>query len=249
MEKNNLHKAYIYIIAIFAIGVAMSNIISFFNGVGFAFIGASVLLVLAVMSILKDETHKKRFGDILVLLVLEFLMFIVLFFAYDFNLNGITNKFPMVMRNICAIYSFFAIMYVLFRYISEIKGIKYVFVEYMLGNYIPDPSVKKEKKEKNKAEIKKNKELENGTLAPKPSSIEATQVETLDSRDDIIIEQSSDVEDEQDNVEAENKDIEIENNEDANVENGVENNIKEENGSENNEPDNSNVGNRTNFWY
>jgi flagellar biogenesis protein FliO len=49
MEKNNFNKAYIYIIAIFAIGVAISNIISFFNGVGFAFIGASLFLILAII--------------------------------------------------------------------------------------------------------------------------------------------------------------------------------------------------------
>ncbi len=168
MEKNSFNKAYMYIIAIFAIGIAMSNVISFFGGVGFALIGSSILLFLAISSILKSE-NKKRFGDIAVLIVLEFMLFIVLFFAYDFNINGITNKFPLVMRNICAIYSILAIAYVLFRYISEIKGKKYNFVEYMLGNYTPQPRVKKAKP--SKEEAKKNKELENGTLAPKPSSM------------------------------------------------------------------------------
>ncbi|MFQ6724039.1 MAG: hypothetical protein ACLRFE_01715 [Clostridia bacterium] len=174
MEKNNFNKAYIYIIAIFAIGIAISNIISFFGGVGFAFIGASLLLALAITTILKDEQIKKRFGDLFILIIIEFLMFIVLFFAYDFNLNGITNKFPLVMRNICAIYSLLALGYVMFRYISEIKGKKYKFVEYMLGNYVP---VKKEKKAKlTKAQIKKNKELENGTLEPKPSTVESDKM-------------------------------------------------------------------------
>lgn len=171
MEKNNFNKAYIYIIAIFAIGIAISNIISFFNGVGFALIGASLLLVLALANILKDETIKKRFGDIFVLITLELMMLIVLFFAYDFNLNGITNKFPLVMRNICAIYSLISTIYVVFRYVSEIKGKKYNFVEYMLGNYTPDPTAKN----KLKKNSKKNKELENGTLAPKPSSLEHTE--------------------------------------------------------------------------
>lgn len=176
MEKNNFNKAYIYIIAIFAIGVAISNIISFFSGVGFAFIGASLFLILAIINILKDEENKKRFGDLFILLAIEFLMFIVLFFAYDFNLNGITNKFPLVMRNICAIYSLLALGYVIFRYVSEIKGKKYKFVEYMLGNYTPVAREKKEKKAKpSKEEIKKNKELENGTLEPKPSSVESVE--------------------------------------------------------------------------
>ena len=247
MEKNNLHKAYIYIIAIFAIGVAMSNIISFFNGVGFAFIGASVLLVLATMSILKDETNKKRFGDILVLIILEFLMFIVLFFAYDFNLNGITSKFPMIMRNICAIYSLFAIAYVLFRYISEIKGVKYVFVEYMLGNYTPQPKEKKAKK--SKAEIKRNKELENGTLAPKPSSIEhvepiePVQEQSEDSDSEVVTEQSDeDAEAQQESeVVAEDKEDTT-----SSEDNGETNT---ENASDSTAPSNSSVGNRTNFWY
>lgn len=203
MEKNNFNKAYMYIVGIFAIGIAISNIISFFNGVGFALIGSSVLLFLAVSNILKSE-DKKRFGDIFVLLVLEFIMFIVLFFAYDFNLNGLTNKFPLVMRNICAIYSILAIAYVLFRYISEIKGKKYNFVEYMLGNYVPEAKEKKVKP--SKAEIKKNKELENGTLAPKPSSVKAENSTTIVTNenaseesaeiteDEVVIEEANEVE-------------------------------------------------------
>lgn len=167
MEKNNFNKAYIYIVGIFAIGIAISNIISFFSGVGFALIGASLLLFLTISNVLKSD-GKKRFGDIFVLIIIEFMLFIVLFFAYDFNINGFSSKFPQVLRNICAIYSIFAIAYVIFRYVSEIKGKRYKFVEYILGNYTPEPKPKKEKKAKlSKAEIKKNKELENGTLAPK----------------------------------------------------------------------------------
>ena len=191
MEKSNFNKAYVYIVGIFAIGIAISNIISFFHGVGFALVGASLLLILAITNILKDEENKKRFGDIFILIAFEFLMFIVLFFAYDFNLNGITNKFPLVMRNICAIYSILSLGYVVFRYVSEIKGKRYIFVEYILGNYTPDPTAKKEKKAKlSKEQIKKNKELENGTLAPKPSSIEnsntETEIETEESKEEIV---------------------------------------------------------------
>ncbi len=181
MEKN-FNKAYAYIVAIFTVGLAMANVIAYFRGVGFALIGAGVLLFLAISNILKSD-KKNRFGDIYALLVFEFIMFIVLFFAYDFNINGITNKFPMIMRNICAIYSIFAIAYVLFRYVSEVKGKEYKVVEYLLGNYTPAPKQKKEKKAKkvklSKEEIKKNKELENGTLEPKPSTVIAEPVEEV----------------------------------------------------------------------
>lgn len=183
MEKNNFNKAYIYIIAIFAIGIAISNIISFFNGVGFALIGTCLFLILAISNILKDEANKKRFGDIFILIAIEFIMLLILFFAYDFNLNGITNKFPLVMRNICAIYSLLSAGYVVFRYVSEIKGKKYNVVEYILGNYTPQPKVKKVKT--SKAEVKKNKELENGTLAPKPSSIEPSVVANTEMEEQI----------------------------------------------------------------
>ena len=171
MEKKDFNLAYIYLMAIFAIGITMANIISFFGGVGFAFVGASVLLILFARKVL-NSAYKKRFGDILILVIIEFLMFIILFFAYDFNMNGITNKSPMVMRNICAIYSIIALGYVAFRYFSEIKGKRYKFVEYILGNYTPE---KKEKKAKpTKEMIKKNRELENGTLEPKPITMQSS---------------------------------------------------------------------------
>lgn len=215
MEKNNFNKAYIYIIAIFAIGVAISNIIAFFNGVGFALIGASLLLILAISTILKDEKHKKRFGDIFALIIFELIMLIVLFFAYDFNLSGITNKFPLVMRNICAIYSLIATGYVIFRYISEIKGKKYTVIEYILGNYVPDKDSKKKSKEKSK----KNKELENGTLEPKPSSIENSTAQS----EDVQNPEESNQNDEGSVGETENKD-------------------------EKQEEDKPTTTNRTNFW-
>jgi len=225
MEKNNFNKAYIYIIAIFAIGIAISNIISFFNGVGFALIGTSLLLVLAISNILKDEENKKRFGDIFVLIALELLMLIVLFFAYDFNINGITNKFPMIMRNICAIYSLISVCYVVFRYVSEIKGVKYNFVEYLLGNYTPKPKAPKEKKVKpSKAELKKKKELENGTLEPKPSSVE-NAVPVVEEEQKVV--ESEETENQEEKVEEQTQNEEP----------------KEEVQST------PNTSNRTGFWY
>ena len=52
-------------------------------------------------------------------------------------------------------------------------------MEYILGNYKPQPKEKKIKL--SKSEIKKNKELENGTLAPKPSSLESTTIENTEN--------------------------------------------------------------------
>ena len=195
MEQKNFNKAYIFILSIFAIGLAVSNLISFFNGFGIAFVGSIVLLILAIYYVLKDEQNKKRFGDIFILITIEFLMFIVLFFAFDFNIKGITNNFPYVMRNICAIYSLLAVVYIVFRYVSEIKGKKFKFVEFMLGNYIPESKPSKAKL--SKEEIKKNKELENGTFEPKPSSIEnVTEVVTEEETADKNIEDTTETEEE-----------------------------------------------------
>jgi len=156
-------------------------------------------------------------------------MFVVLFFAYDFNINGLTNDFPLVMRNICAIYSMLALGYVLFRYISEVKGKKYNFVEYMLGNYTPEARAKKSKP--SKAEIKKNKELENGTLEPKPSSVENSTNQQVEE-----VEQIKEVEE----IQVSNEDYPQQDtsNEPQTTETSTENNA----GSVNNT-------NRTNFWY
>ncbi|MBO5910546.1 MAG: hypothetical protein J6Q15_03460 [Clostridia bacterium] len=246
MEKNNFNKAYIYIIAIFAIGIAISNVISFFHGVGFALIGASLCLILAIINILKDDANKKRFGDLFILIILEFLMLIVLFFAYDFNLNGITNKFPIVMRNICAIYSMIATGYVIFRYISEIKGKKYDFVEYILGNYTPDPTDKKKSKEK----IKKNKELENGTLEPKPSSLERVEEEqhSIQSTCKIAVEDQSVKQETDLSIENADKEDVIELEDDEMSEDKKQDNFTETK-VDNEATSNSTVTNRTKFWY
>ncbi|MBQ8522489.1 MAG: hypothetical protein IJ458_02355 [Clostridia bacterium] len=246
MEKNNFNKAYIYIIAIFAIGIAISNIISFFNGVGFALIGASLLLILTISTILKDEEHKKRFGDIFVLITLELIMLIVLFFAYDFNLNGISSKFPLVMRNICAIYSLIATGYIVFRYVSEVKGKKYNFIEYMLGNYTPVAKSKEKKVKLSKEQIKKNKELENGTFEPKPSSLDsATNMQAENQTndvDDLLKNVENDVA--ENNETASNQDI-LDN---KSIEEKVEE-IKQNEGVDNKQNSVSSVNNRTNFWY
>ena len=227
MEKNYFNRAYMYIIGIFAIGIAISNVISFFNGVGFAFIATSILLFLAISNILKSD-KKKRFGDLFIFIAIEVMLLIVLFFAYDFSLEGVTNKFPLVMRNICAIYSIFAVAYVLFRYVSEINGKKYKFVEYMLGNYIPQPKEKKVKR--SKEEIKKNKELENGTLEPKPSSVESVATTEADTEEDTAEEQ---------NLQEEN----------AEVENAEEKQAEEPKQEQSNQQNNNNYNNnRPYFW-
>ncbi len=172
MEKNNFNKAYLYIISIFAIGLAISNIMSFFNGVGFALLGSLILAVLAITNILRDDKNKKRFTDILVLLAVEFILMFILFFAYDFAIYYIRSKFPFVMRNICAVFSLICIAYIVFRYICEIKGKKFTFIEVVLGNYERKPHDQRSRRsKKNKAEVRKNRELENGTFEPKPSSV------------------------------------------------------------------------------
>lgn len=174
MDRDYLVKAYIYIIASLTIGVAIYSIMTFFGGVGLALVGFSVMLILAVRSILKSGEFKKRFGDIYAMIVLEAILMLVLFFAVDYSTSGEICKFALVFKNIVSIYSIVALVYTLFRFFGELNGKRYKAVEYMLGNYTPQPREKKDKVKKvkpSKTESKKNKELENGTLAPKPSSV------------------------------------------------------------------------------
>lgn len=178
MDKDCLVRAYIYIIASLTIGVAIYNVMTFFGGIGLGLVGFSVLLVLAVRNILKSGEFKKRFGDIYVLIVLEALLMLLLFFAVDYRTSGEVCKFAMVLKNIVSIYSMVVLVYVLFRFFCELSGKRFKAVEYMLGNYTPAPREPKSKKVKpSKVETKKNKELENGTLAPKPSSISNSEAE------------------------------------------------------------------------
>lgn len=194
MDRDYLIKAYIYIIASLTIGVAIYNIMTFFGGVGLALVGFSVMLILAVRSILKSGEFKKRFGDIYVLIVLEAILMLILFFAVDYRTTGEITKFAFVFKNIISIYSIVALMYILFRFFGELNGKKYKAVEYMLGNYTPQPREKKVKVKKSKSGKtggKKNKELENGTLAPKPSSMATTtEVDTDEQQDEALDEQA-----------------------------------------------------------
>lgn len=192
MDRDYLVKAYIYIIASLTIGVAIYNIMTFFGGVGLALVGFSVLLILAVTSILKSGEYKKRFGDLYIVIVLEAVMMLALFFVVDFRTGEGISKFAYVLKNIVSIYSIIALVYVIFRFLGELNGKRYKAVEYMLGNYTPAPREKKAKKVKpSKAEVKKNKELENGTLEPKPISVEEESEEEESEQDAENVEETS----------------------------------------------------------
>ena len=149
MKINRFNKAYLFIAIVFSISLVLSNIMSFFGGVGFALLASIILSGLALITVLNDEDNKKRFTDILVLVGINIVLMFILFFAYDFTIDYSFSKFPYIMRNICSVFALISIVYLVFRYIYEYKGWNFVVIEFLLGNYVKKPRgtrVKKAKK-------------------------------------------------------------------------------------------------------
>ena len=154
----NLKLSFILYIIFYSVIIAWATLSAFFHGVGINFVALIVILALLLTIKLTDEFASKRTKDMfwasVVFAGLEFLIY----FIFEFGIGSIKvmNVF-WVFQKIFTAFAILAFAYVIFRFITELKGVKFTFVEVVLGN------------EKITRKAKSNKELSNGSLEDKPN--------------------------------------------------------------------------------
>lgn len=154
----NLKTSFILYMIFYCVIIAWATLAMFFGGVGVNFVALIVVLGL-LLSIKLTDAHvsnrtKEMFWASVAFAAVEFL----LYFFIEFGIAR--GKFFFVLdifQHIFTGIALFVFAYIIFRYITEMKGVRITFVEIMLGNEKP---VKK---------VKSNKELTNGSLEDKPN--------------------------------------------------------------------------------
>lgn len=172
----NLKLAFILFSVFFGIIMAWNTLTNFFSGVGLNYVAILVVLALILMLTLTDKfvasRTKELFISVIVFAVLEFLIY----FIFEFQIGSF--KVWEVFQNFQKVFSFFALLvfaYIAFRVICEVKGIKFGFIETMLGN------------EKKGTKQKKAKELSNGSLEDKPNHTQPDPTEEHETVEENIV--------------------------------------------------------------
>lgn len=154
----NLKLSFVLYMIFYSVILAWATLTSFFGGVGINFVALIVVLALLLTIKLTDEFVSKRtkemFWASVVFAGLEFLIYLV----FEFTIaRGNAVKVFWIFQRIFTAFSILAFAYIVFRFITELKGVKIGFIETMLGNR----NVSRKKKS--------NKELSNGSLEDKPN--------------------------------------------------------------------------------
>ena len=159
MQKN-LKLYYILTFVLVGVVLAWKTLSATFLGAGVNFVAMLVLLAIMLMFICTDKFVKSRTRDLFIVSSvfagLELIVFLVLE-IFNTNLTYNTLKGFNIYQSVISFLGLIFFAYVVFRFICEVKGKTFAFVETLLGNN------KREKK------IKKAKELTNGSLMEKPN--------------------------------------------------------------------------------
>ena len=163
--SKELKLSFILLAVFSAIVMAWKTLMSFFNGVGLNFVAILAIIVVLLLLILQNENVKNRIKDMFlvacVFAVLEFIVYIALEMGVS-SLNVYMGF--LTYQNVITVLGIFFFAYISFRFITEFKGIRIGFIEFLLGN-----GKRKTVKEK------KSKELENGSLEEKPNKTIETE--------------------------------------------------------------------------
>lgn len=122
------------LMAIFtSIILAWNTLATFFGGVGINFV-ALLLLTIAVLIVHSlNKEAKSRTRDFLWLAIgftaLEFLVYLI----FEYQIIGAFRVF-FIFQIVYSVLALFLFAYLVFRLICEIKGIRFSFIERMLGN-------------------------------------------------------------------------------------------------------------------
>lgn len=176
----NLKYSFILFAVFFGIVIAWNTLASFFNGVGINFVALLVVLSLIVMLFITDSFVAKRTRELLIACCVFAALEFLIYFIFEFGIGSLkTFKVFTVFQNIFSFVGILMAGYLAFRFICEIKGVKFGFVEMLLGN------------EKRVPKQKKAKELSNGSLEDKPNHSNFETTEPQHSNDNIIVEEEN----------------------------------------------------------
>jgi len=168
----NLKLSFLLVTLASAIMMAWRTLYSFFGGVGINFVAMLVIVVVLTLVMLTDKFVLNRTKDLFIVTCALTCLELLVYFAFEFVVKDYSHlEGFLVYQNILSIIGIFFFAYISFRFITEFKGVKIGFIEFMLGNEKP---VKKHKKDK---------ELANGTLEEKPNSKKEEMVEEFTSKE------------------------------------------------------------------
>ena len=170
--NKSLKISYILFFVFSAILIAFRTLASFLGGVGLNFV-AMIALVLVVLTFsIKNKFIMKRVKDLFfiscVFCILELVVYFACEFGYGENLLGFD-----IYQNIISFLGLLFIVYIYFRFSSEVANKRYKFIEILLGN------------EKRSVKEKKTKEISNGSLEEKPNS--KTETDNVKSEEDNVV--------------------------------------------------------------
>ena len=155
--NKNLKLSYILLFSFSAMLLAFKTLSAFFCGVGINFVALLGIVFAVLLICLKDKEIMKRIRDLFILACTFCVMELIIYFAYEFG-HGETLKGFEIYQNIISFLGILFLIYLCFRFATEVIDKKIKFIEIMLGNEKRQP--KKEKKAK---------ELTNGSLEDKPN--------------------------------------------------------------------------------
>ena len=154
--SKNLKLTYILFFIFSAILVAWKTLSHFFGGVALNFVALIGLVFVVALLSHKDKEVFNRVKDILIVAGVFCVLELVIYFSHEFGHGEIINGFN-IYQNIISFFGILFLVYIGFRFTTDLLNKKIKFIEIILGN------------EKITRKKKKTKELSNGSLEEKPN--------------------------------------------------------------------------------
>lgn len=173
MEQKKVNLSLIFSLVIFAIGVGIKSIASYFGGYfGIAFVATLILLSLVIVFVFSNPENRKRVLDVVILDCLVVFLGLVLYCAYDWARDITVDlvDFVMVWANLYSVVSLFCFGYASFRLFCEASQKRIKFVEVILGNEKVERKPRQPKEARKVKSSRNLKEVENGDLLDKPKN-------------------------------------------------------------------------------
>ncbi len=156
--SKNLKLSYILYFVFCAIIVAWNTLFNFFSGVAINFVGIAGIMFVLLLIMFSDKQILKRTRDLLIIAGVFVLLEFFVYFIFEFNMGDLsTYENTIGYQSVLSMLAFIFFIYSAFRFVCEMKNIKFKFIEILLGN------------EKFESKPKKAKEVTNGSLEEKPN--------------------------------------------------------------------------------